>query len=203
MQKPDLDFLRQHKPSLIGMDRGRKAAVCIPLIRTENGYDLLFEVRSSFIESQPGDICFPGGMAEPDEDTQAAALREIAEELLISPEQVELLSLMDVLGGSRLYVYPYAVLLSDYHGSFSTDEVESVFRVPLDFFFEQEPEIYYTTMKVMPEENFPYDRIYGGRDYAWRERREEVLFYQYGEYTIWGMTAKIVCSFAEIIKRKL
>ncbi len=203
MQKPDLDFLRQHKPSLIGMDRCRKAAVCIPLIRTENGYDLLFEVRSSFIESQPGDICFPGGMAEPDEDTQAAALREIAEELLISPEQVELLSLMDVLGGSRLYVYPYAVLLSDYHGSFSTDEVESVFRVPLDFFFEQEPEIYYTTMKVLPEENFPYDRIYGGRDYAWRERREEVLFYQYGEYTIWGMTAKIVCSFAEIIKRKL
>ncbi|MCD7865444.1 MAG: CoA pyrophosphatase [Clostridiales bacterium] len=203
MQKPDLDFLRQHKPSLIGMDRCRKAAVCIPLIRTENGYDLLFEVRSSSIESQPGDICFPGGMAEPDEDTRAAALREIAEELLISPEQVELLGLMDVLGGSRLYVYPYAVLLSDYRGSFSPDEVESVFRVPLDFFFEQEPEIYYTTMKVMPEENFPYDRIYGGRDYAWRERREEVLFYQYGEYTIWGMTAKIACSFAEIIKRKL
>ncbi|MCC8081758.1 MAG: CoA pyrophosphatase, partial [Lachnospiraceae bacterium] len=76
MQKSDLDFLRQHKPTLIGMDRCQKAAVCIPLIETEDGYDLLFEVRSSSIESQPGDVCFPGWMVERGEDTQSAALRE-------------------------------------------------------------------------------------------------------------------------------
>lgn len=183
------------------MDRCRKAAVCIPLIQTEHGYDLLFEVRSSSIDSQPGDICFPGGMVEPGENTQSAALRELGEELLIRPEQAELLGLMDVWGAGRLYVYPYAVLLSDYDDTFSTDEVDAVFHVPLPFFLEQEPESYYTTMKVMPEENFPYDRIHGGRDYAWRERREEILFYQYGAHTIWGMTAGMVRSFAEIIKQ--
>ncbi|MCD8109803.1 MAG: CoA pyrophosphatase [Clostridiales bacterium] len=199
MKKSDLDFLRQHKPTLIGMNRCRKAAVCIPLIETGDGYDLLFEVRSSSIESQPGDVCFPGGMVERGEDTQSAALRELREELLLAPGQAELLGLMDVLGGSRLYVYPYAVLLSDYQGTFSADEVASVFRVPLSFFLEHEPEIYHTTMKVIPEENFPYDRIHGGRAYAWRERREEVFFYQYKEHTIWGMTAGMVCSFAEIV----
>ncbi|MCC8030051.1 MAG: CoA pyrophosphatase [Lachnospiraceae bacterium] len=197
----DLEILRQHKPALIGMDQCRKAAVCIPLIETAAGYDLLFEVRSASIDSQPGDICFPGGMAEDGESMQETALRELGEELLISPPQVELIGLMDVLGGSRLYVYPYAVLLREYRSTFNADEAESVFRVPLSFFLEQEPEIYHTTMKVVPEEGFPYDRIYGGRDYAWRERREDILFYQYGEYTIWGMTARIARSFAEIVKK--
>ena len=200
MEKTDLNYLRQHKPTLIGMDTCRKAAVCIPLIETTDGYDLLFEVRSSSIDSQPGDVCFPGGMVMPGEPTRDAALREMGEELLVRPDQVEMLGLMDVLGGSRLYVYPYAVLLNYYENTFSEDEVASVFRVPLTFFFEQDPERYYTTMKVIPEEPFPFDRIYGGRDYAWRERREEILFYQYEEHTIWGMTAKMVFSFARIFR---
>ncbi len=200
MKRTDLNCLRQHKPTLIGMDTCRKAAVCIPLIETEEGYDLLFEVRSASIESQPGDVCFPGGMVIPGESTRDAALREMREELLICPEQTEMLGLMDVLGGSRIYVYPYAVLLEQYENTFSEDEVASVFRVPLSFFLEQEPERYYTTMKVIPEEPFPFDRIYGGRDYAWRERREEILFYQYEEHTIWGMTAKMVRSFSEIFR---
>lgn len=198
--KMDLDFLRQHRATVIGLPESKKAAVCIPLIQTEEGYDILFEVRSTCIDSQPGDICFPGGMVEAGETTGDAALREMREELLVSRKQIEVLGLMDLFGGGsgRLYVYPYAVILSEYEGTFSTDEVEEVFRVPLGFFLDTEPEVYHTVMKVVPEEGFPFERIHGGREYAWRERREEILFYQYGKYTIWGMTAKIVHAFARL-----
>ncbi len=200
MQNDKLEFLKQHKPTLIGLAGAKKAAVCIPLIETEDGYDILFEVRSAGIGSQPGDICFPGGSLEDGETTQEAAVRETMEELRIDRDQIEVLGLMDVFGGisGTLYVYPYAVLLSGYEGTFSPDEVERVFTVPLAFFLEHAPEVYHTQLTVEPEEDFPYARVQGGRGYAWRERREEVLFYQYEEETIWGMTAKILDAFVKI-----
>ncbi len=200
MQKDKLEFLKQHKPTLIGLPEAKKAAVCIPLIETESGYDILFEVRSAGIGSQPGDICFPGGSLEEGETTEEAAIRETMEELQIERDRIEVLGLMDVFGGGSgmLYVYPYAALLSGYEGTFSPDEVERVFTVPLAFFLTHEPEVYHTRLTVHPEEGFPYARIQGGREYGWRERREEVLFYPYEEETIWGMTAKILAAFVKI-----
>ncbi len=204
MGNKNLDFLKQHKPTLIGLTEAKKAAVCIPLIETEDGWDILFEVRAADIVSQPGDICFPGGGLEPDETTREAAVREMTEELLIAKEQMEVLGLMDVFGGGSgmLYVYPYAVRLTGYAGTFSPAEVARVFTVPLSWFLEHEPEVYLTRMQVQPEEGFPYERIHGGRSYGWRERREETLFYQYGDETIWGMTAKILRAFVEIFRDK-
>ncbi len=201
--REDLDFLRRYKPTLIGLREAKKAAVCIPMIGTEDGWDILFEVRASDIGIQPGDICFPGGHLKEGEGTWEAAVREIREELLIQNDQIEQIGLMDVFGagGANLYVYPYAVLLKGYENTFSSQEVEKVFRVPLSWFCNNDPEVYYTSMKIEPQEGFPYERIHGGRDYNWRERREDVLFYQYKEYTIWGMTAKIIHSFVEIYKK--
>ena len=44
------------------IDRHRFFIVTIPLVVTEKGLCLMFEVRSSKLKHQPGDICFPGGM---------------------------------------------------------------------------------------------------------------------------------------------
>ncbi len=200
-EKEFLKFIKQHKPTLIGLPEAKKAAVCIPLIRTSDGWEILFEVRAADIPSQPGDICFPGGALEEGESTSEAAVREMREELLVREEQIEVLGLMDVFGGGSgmLYVYPYAVLLTDYRGTFNPSEVERVFCAPLSFFLENPPEVYHTRMQVIPEEGFPYERIHGGRAYAWRERRDEVLFYRYGDETIWGMTAKILHAFVRVL----
>lgn len=62
-----LKQLSHHQSTIIGLDECKKSAVCIPLLRKEQGYDILFEVRSGKIKHQPGDICFPGGMVEPSE----------------------------------------------------------------------------------------------------------------------------------------
>ena len=199
-KREQLDLIRQHKASIIGLEQARKSAVCIPLIDTEDGFDVLFEIRSSRMQSQPGDICFPGGMVEQRETEQEAAVREMTEELLVDPRQIRMIGPMDIFPASRLYVYPFVVLLENYRKTFSTDEVEDVFRVPLQFFLENEPEIYYTHMQVIPGEDFPYDRIYKGREYEWRERTEEIFFYQYKQYNIWGMTAKMIEALARLIR---
>lgn len=199
-EKDNRDVIRQlkeHKPTLLGMDAARRSAVCIPLIETEKGYEVLFEVRSEKIDRQPGDICFPGGMAEQNEAPLETAMRETAEELLIRKEQIRLLGLMDVLYTGNLLIFPYTVILQNYHGTYSTDEVAEVFTVPLEHFLQNEPECYTSTVRVIPADDFPYDRIYGGKQYKWRKRTEDVFFYRYGKYDIWGLTAKIVKSFAE------
>ena len=76
-----------HEPGLLGASRSY--AVLCPLVEGEDGLRLLFEVRSSQV-SQGGEVCFPGGGAEPGEGPQRTALRETAEELGLVPPMVEL-----------------------------------------------------------------------------------------------------------------
>lgn len=192
--------LTEHTPSLIGLEQCRQASVMIPLIETRDGLQIVLEQRSSKLKHQPRDICLPGGAIELGETPQQAAVREACEELLIQPEQIEVLGLMDVLHTNTLMLYPYAAKLSAYAMTYSPVEVERVFCVPLSFFQTQEPEQYRIDLPVHPPENFPLSRIVGGENYQWRERREDILFYQYQEWTIWGITAKILQSFAQITK---
>lgn len=195
-----LKKLSRHEPTLIGLDTCMRSAVCIPLLERGSGYELLFEVRAAQMESQPGDVCFPGGRLERDETPAEAALREMTEELLIKREQLQLIGAMDVLYTGSLIIYPYAVLLRDYGGTFSPSEVGEVFTVPLEYFLEHEPMVFHTEAQVMPEEGFPYELIHGGRSYRWRRRTDTVYFYQYGSHVIWGLTAKLVHSFAGIAR---
>ena len=195
--------LEFHKTSLIDMEYCRKTAVSVPLIEKSGEYEVLFEVRAKNIE-QPGDVCFPGGGLEGDETPREAAIREAAEELLINPSQLKIIGLMDVIyNPSGMLIYPFAAELKDYEGSFSKDEVDEVFTVPLSFFLENEPEVYIVKAKVIPGDDFPYELIYGGEDYDWRPRKEVIYFYRYGERVIWGLTAKIIRSFAKIYKAEV
>ncbi len=190
-----LENLKKHKPSIIDLNQCHQSAVCIPLIQTKTGYDILFEVRSPKILHQPGDICFPGGMIEEGETNLHAAVRETCEELCVLPKQIEVLGQMDIFFGGSIVVYPYTILLKDYKNTFSEEEVKEVFSVPLDFFLQNEPEIYPVERPAVLPDNFPYDKIVGGKNYKWRKRLENIYFYQYHNYTIWGMTAKILYSF--------
>lgn len=195
------DRLKKHKAGVIGMEEGFHSSVCIPLIEKEGQIFVLFEVRSSKILKQPGDICFPGGKIEAGESSEQAAIREMMEELLVERGQISILSLMDVFYRSGLVIYPYAVLLSDYENTFQKDEVAETFLVPFSFFLETKPEEYLLEGKLTLPDDFPYERIVGGKNYRFRPRQEKMYFYQYGKRTIWGITAQIMKSFAEIWKK--
>lgn len=196
------DILAHHTPTFIGMDQCHQAVVCIPLLKNASGgYDVLFEVRAATIAHQPGDVCLPGGMVEEGETPREAALRELQEELLLNKDQICYLGDMDKLyTGSRLIMYSFAAEVTEYQNTFSPAEVDEVFHVPLEFFLHTEPKCYITRARVEPGEDFPYDLICGGREYNWRSRKEDVCFYQYEGHVIWGLTAKVIRAFAEVVR---
>ena len=55
---------------------------------------------------------------------------------------------------------------------------------------------------TVPEEPFPYEMIPQGREYRWREGRYDVMFYQYQDLIIWGMTAKMMKSCVDILREE-
>lgn len=59
----------------------RRAAVAIVFCRAAEGWALPLTVRSQWLQRHGGQISFPGGLIEPGETPQAAAARELHEEL--------------------------------------------------------------------------------------------------------------------------
>ena len=49
-------------PKRIEQEKDKVSAVMIPLIKKNDGYHILFEVRSNKLSQQPGEICFPENM---------------------------------------------------------------------------------------------------------------------------------------------
>lgn len=195
--------VKDYTPSILGDEEFSKYAVLLPLIQKENDIHILFEVRSHKLRRQPGEICFPGGRIDKqDQSVQAAAIRETREELGISNDQISNVSALDYLVSPfGMIVYPHMAFIN-HHESIVPNhaEVEEVFSVPLSFFLETKPAIYHVNVSVKPEENFPFDLIIGGKDYQWRSGKVDEYFYVYEDKVIWGLTARFLARFVELIK---
>jgi 8-oxo-dGTP pyrophosphatase MutT (NUDIX family) len=193
--------LENHIPVYPGISPQDTAAVGIALVVRKDGPEVLFEKRAGKLRTQPGEICLPGGRMENGESAEEACVREICEELQIRREQINVIGRMNaVMGPSGAPVWPFVVLLSDYGGTYSGEEVEEVFTVPLSRFVQTEPEIYTTWMETRPEKDFPYELIPGGREYRWRRKKNLIYFYRTDKHIIWGMTAKIIADLAKILR---
>lgn len=181
--------------------RRRSAAVLLPLIEKEDGLHVLFEVRASQLSVQPGEVCFPGGSIEEGETPREAAVRETCEELLLPKDRIDIRDeIPEYIGPGGLPLYAYYGYLRDYRGTWSKDEVDRVFTVPLAWFSRHEPEIYRGRMVMNTPDDLPWDLVPGGRNYAWRDLRFELPFYRDSHPLIWGMTARVMHTFAEILR---
>jgi len=69
----------------------RDAAVLLPLVRREDRDVLVFTLRRDDLAAHAGQISFPGGGREGDEDPVACALRESEEEIGLVPARCEVL----------------------------------------------------------------------------------------------------------------
>ncbi|MEH7120227.1 CoA pyrophosphatase [Neobacillus vireti] len=195
--------LKGYTPKILGSERFSNYAVLLPLLQKEDGIHVLFEVRSLELRRQPGEICFPGGRIDPqDVDEQGAAIRETVEELGINQYDItDVFPLDYMISPFGMILYPYAGYITNPEKiQPNPAEVGEVFTVPLEFFIHNKPEIYRVALKAEPEENFPFDLIPGGEKYNWRARGMNEYFYRYGGKTIWGLTARILAHFIEIIK---
>lgn len=197
-------MLEGRTPKMMGSDHYSKYAILLPLIQTKEGIDVLFEVRSLELRRQPGEICFPGGRIEfDDKNEKTAAIRETLEELQLKKENIATVYPLDYLiSPFGTIIYPFAGFVKEDFSNIQPNpsEVAEIFTVPLAYFLETEPKIYYVNFKAVPEENFPFDQIVGGQNYQWQLRHMEEYFYQYKNKVIWGLTAKILTDFINIIR---
>lgn len=201
--KSMLEKVKNRVPDVLGNKDFSKYAILLPLIEKEGEIHVLFEVRSYDLRNQPGEICFPGGKIDfQDQTEEDTAVRETIEELGIKREEISNIFPLDyIVSPFGMIVYTFAGII-DPEAEFSPNppEVDSIFTVPLSFFLEKEPKVYSINFDIQPEESFPYDLIAGGENYNWRTRQVDEFFYIYDDKVIWGLTAKILAHFIEIIR---
>ena len=196
--------LKSRTPTILGSEKFSKYAVLVPLIQKEDGIHVLFEVRSHELRRQPGEICFPGGKIDStDTDEKEAAIRETIEELGVERENISGVYPLDYMVSQfGMIVYPYGGFI-ECPTSIRPNpaEVGEIFTVPVSFLLNTVPDIYQLNFKVEPEENFPLELIPGGENYKWRTRGLDEYFYKYEGKVIWGLTAKILYHFIEILRK--
>lgn len=199
-------LIRGSKPEVYGFAEMPRYAVFLPLVETAEGVGVLFEVRALSLRRQPGEISFPGGKVEAeDQDPREAAVRETSEELGVGKNQIEVVHELGVL------VPPYQMAVHTYVGTIrgheaiviNHAEVKEIFIVPLSYLLSQEPEVYELDLGLIPGEDFPYEHITGGRNYRFRQRKIPEVFFFYEGYTIWGLTARILQKFLGLVKKKV
>lgn len=197
-------IINEHKPGIIG--RHKCFSVVIPIIETDGEPHILYEVRSSEIKRQPGEICFPGGEREPGETDLECALRETSEELCINTDDINVMGEVGTLftyGGYVIKVYAVQIAQDVLAAAApSKSEVSELFTVPLEFLVSNEPEEYYSYAKQEVQENFPLELIGFPDGYKWAAARTEIPIYVYDKYVIWGITGRITKYFVNMLNDK-
>jgi 8-oxo-dGTP pyrophosphatase MutT (NUDIX family) len=162
-----------------GVSATRPAAVLVPIVDRAAPTVLLTQ-RTAELASHAGQIAFPGGKIDPnDESPVAAALREAKEEVGLSPMLVEPIGYLDLhLTFSGFRILPtVARVKPDFTLTLNPREVTEAFEVPLDFLME------------------PANHQRKTRD--WKGITREYYAMPFGERYIWGITAGILRNLYE------
>lgn len=182
----------------------RYYSTLVPIVQVNGQLHLLFEVRSSKLRRQPGEISFPGGKKEPGESFEEAAIRETMEELNISRKSIEVIGkLSPVSSHYNDVIHPFAGILHDAiieDMDFNKAEVDHLFTVPINFFLENMPLEHYMETEPNPIEDFPYHLLPQGKNYTFFKGKYPVYFYEYQDYVIWGLTARTVKNFIDLLQ---
>jgi peroxisomal coenzyme A diphosphatase NUDT7 len=180
----------------------RPSAILIPLVREQNGWSVLFEVRAQGLQWQPGEICFPGGRIEANDISPAeTAIRETMEELGIAREQVEMVGALDfMVSPIGVMVHPFVgVIHKPEHIEINTAEVAAVFTVPLAYLVANPPIIGHMEAGTRPSPDFPLHLLPETYKKDWNCRFKYPLhFYTYQDKVIWGLTGRILYSFIQM-----
>lgn len=164
----------------------RPAAVLVPLYQAQGEWQVLFTERTHTVEDHKGQVAFPGGRVdEEDEDRVATALRETEEEIGLKREAVRVLGLLDELLTVSLYRVTPVVGVFDWPVNFqiSTEELSEVFGVPLRWLADP------ANLEVQYREAPPPLR-----------GKVPVYYFRYNGHTIWGVTGRIVVNFLEVVR---
>jgi len=196
-----IETIKSHKANTSGVKH--QSSVLMPLIKRNDTWHLLYERRSFDLKSGPGEICFPGGTIEALEHPRDAAIRETCEELNLNSSDIEVIGQIDTIMTSfDMLIHCYVGMLTCRFEdiAFSKDEVDMIFTVPIEHFMQTPPTSYLIKSKFDLSDDFPFQSIPNGKDYNFKLMSYPVVFYDYGLYTIWGLTARMTEQFINMIK---
>mgnify|MGYP003631247112 CR=1 FL=1 len=160
--------------------RRREAAVLVALT-AESSPRVILGRRAMHLPLHPGEVAFPGGKREPEDDTPwVTALREAMEEVGLEERLVHRLGeLTPLLTRTGFEVYPCVARVPD-----SLDmvvdpgEFDSVFLSPLEVFADR------SIFRLEPMSDGTRTRM--------------VPHYQVGSDNIWGVTATVLAQLANV-----
>ena len=115
------------------------AAVLVPLVMRDSGTTLLLTRRTAHLRDHAGQISFPGGRVEPeDEGAVATALRETEEEIGLARQHIEVIGQLPVYTTVTAFeVSPVVALVRPgFQLTLDAFEVEEAFEVPLAFLMD-------------------------------------------------------------------
>ncbi len=161
------------------LKRLRPAAVLVALVERNNELEVILTQRSPQLRHHAGQISFPGGRQEPqDDDLYATAIREAHEEIGLHPDDVVRVGqLQDYPVISNFLVRPFVVLAEPSAPLVACErEVAEIFTVPLKEVLHQRQHFVYRLQR------FIYDQVY---------------FIPYQQRNIWGATAAILRELAD------
>ena len=165
----------------------KHAGVLVPIFWQGGDYMILFTKRTHKLEHHKGQISFPGGSVdEEDNSVKDTVLREAREEIGLLKEDVELLGRIDdtMTVVSDFIVHPFVGLIPyPYDFAINTDEVARLIKVPLKAFH--------------PENSGK------GASFEFEGKTYRTPTYEYDGDVIWGATARIMEVFVNIIGHKL
>jgi len=162
------------------------SAVLIPIVRRENGLELLFTKRSETVEHHKGQISFPGGATDDlDRSPADTALRESFEEIGLEPSAANIIGLMDDLQTPSGFVVTPVVgfieQLPVLH--MNPEEVVQIIYIPLEKFFDDS--LRHSKMRELDG------------------RMVEVFSYDVWDEPVWGATAFFVKQLVSLLKKEM
>jgi 8-oxo-dGTP pyrophosphatase MutT (NUDIX family) len=181
MLRGDHDLNPEHSPH----PDPTPAAVLVPLVEREHGFTVLLTERTAHLSDHAGQVAFPGGRAEPEDDSpEETALRETAEEIGLTRDRIEIIGRLDTyVTGTGYAVTPViGIVTPPFDLEPDEFEVADIFEVPLDF--------------LMDAENHRLESR------VWKGRRRHYYVMPYEERFIWGATAGMIRNLHDVLKRE-
>jgi 8-oxo-dGTP pyrophosphatase MutT (NUDIX family) len=187
--EPLPDYLRQrlaeHTPVVHTEWEARPAAVLVPLYWDAGEWHVLFTLRTHLVETHKGQVSFPGGRVDPEDTSREdTALREAEEEIGLRRQDVTVLGQLDgLLTVTQYHITPVVGLFPwPYEFVLSTAELSEVFGVPLAWLADPK------NLEIQQREPLAPGR------------KIPVYYLHYGQYTIWGATARMLLNLIEVVR---